>query len=158
MKQNIFDYSFEIDGPHEVEWRTEIKIEQLARKIVQYRRTFYTFLHLDALEEVPETIAVVDFNTMQETKEFLDQTCFAGSVSIIKFLFGFKHPVGIDTLCEVTQLDEIDVKERLDWLEERKLIEMVETGFQISADFKQNSLSYRIQVESNFGNNFYNKK
>jgi hypothetical protein len=54
MKYNIYDYSFEIDGPHQVESRTEDKLKQLARRIIDNRRFLFTILHLDAIIDSKE--------------------------------------------------------------------------------------------------------
>jgi hypothetical protein len=128
-----------------IEANTKIALKCIAEKIKQNRIDFYTLLHLDALDEIAEA------KMLKKAKIFIDQTCFAGSLDIIRLLIGFQHPVTLETLCEVTQMEEIDVRERLDWLLEKKLIESKETGYIISPDFKSNSFPYKIQVEKAFG-------
>lgn len=130
---------------HRIETRTKLALIELADRIKQNRLILYEIIHPDMILEA------------KAPNDFLDQACFVGSVSILQFLFGMQHPVTIETLCDVTALEKIDVKERVDWLLQKNLVELTEMGYRIAPNFKQNSLPYKSQVEMYLGNNLYNR-
>ncbi len=55
----------------------------------------------------------------------IEMACYEASKDILKILTDSLWPVPIGKLVEMTELEEIDVMERVEWLNEKKVIQFV---------------------------------